>query len=332
MLPAFDPCSQLFVKGARRMLLFKYFGPPATKSSFRNHGEFTLRFNLPQSYNDPYELFLLPDEPLAADEERAYYENFLKQLPQAPVTCFSRRPESIVMWAHYGQLSTGVCLVLNEDSLFAEIDGGFMEDVEYSDEPAVISADAISHACTTKKNRHTLFLLASANRAAYFRKRTSWSYEEERRLVVPHSGVEDIDGIMLGKYSSKCLEKVIIGANASEDVRDVVTTWAENSNVETLQMHYSRRLANPFFRSQSETLFWLNSEFKVQKHCCQECFEPLDTSNRTCRWCELSEAALADSMNSIATVAYINAGVMEGIQLDFEGLAPRGRKFLEKEQ
>lgn len=314
------------------MLVFKYFSPPATESAFRNEGTFTLRFNFPQSYNDPYELFLLPDATLEDSEELAYYENFLKRLPQAPVTCFSRRPDSVVMWAHYGQLSAGVCLALDEDALFDEIDYGFMHDVEYNDEPAVIPASDIQFACTTKKNRHTLSLLEIANSATYFRKRTSWAYEQERRLVVTQGEVEEVGGMFLKTFYNKCVKHIIVGAKASESTRRIVKSWADKSDVETLQMRYSRRLADPYFRAKHKTLNWSGSGFKTQVYSCTECDEPLDGPVDVCEWCELTSADLRHARNSIATAMFIEMGVMEGLPLRFTGIAPRGRKVREREK
>jgi hypothetical protein len=70
----------------------------------------------------------------------------------------------------------------------------FVGDIEYSDGPATIDSGNIRHAFITGKRRHTLFLLAHAHRAAYFRKRSDWRYEAERRIVVDSAAVEDHDG------------------------------------------------------------------------------------------------------------------------------------------
>ena len=309
------------------MPLFKYFGPAASAASLSKPGEYTLRFNHPKDYNDPYELFLLPDEPLESIEERAYYENFLKQLPQAPVTCFSRRPDSTVMWAHYGQLSTGICLELDEDKLFQEIDGGYICDVEYSDSPAYISSNAIKLACTTKKNRHTLFLLSSANRAAYFRKRAIWSYEQERRLVLTHDQVIELNKLLLGRYSSVSIARIIIGPHADHGLREMVMSYAKESGVEVMDMAYSRRVVHPIFRLLDKTYYWTGDWFQHQEHCCNKCFEPLENDNRKCHWCELSEEDLAWARNTNQTMAFVGAGVMPGIPLLFDGLVRRGRRI-----
>ena len=46
------------------MLLFKYVSPDAAPWVFENADELSIRFGLPRTYNDPYELFLQPDTPL----------------------------------------------------------------------------------------------------------------------------------------------------------------------------------------------------------------------------------------------------------------------------
>jgi hypothetical protein len=100
------------------MLLFKYLGPQAVDHVFAGDDEVALRFAFPRDYNDPYELFL-QTEPLDEDH-LAFYKYFLGQISDFPVTCFSRRPNSVVMWAHYGREGSGICLGFDEDALTNE--------------------------------------------------------------------------------------------------------------------------------------------------------------------------------------------------------------------
>ena len=46
--------------GTKDMLLFKYVSPDAAPKVFENADELFIRFGLPSTYNDPYELFLKP--------------------------------------------------------------------------------------------------------------------------------------------------------------------------------------------------------------------------------------------------------------------------------
>ena len=98
------------------MLLFKYLSPDGACKVLAKKDAIAMKFAFPKSYNDPYELFLQPDAPLESEDHHAFYEFFLGTIPQFPVTCFSKRPNSIVMWAHYARELTGICLGLTRTS------------------------------------------------------------------------------------------------------------------------------------------------------------------------------------------------------------------------
>ena len=175
------------------MFLFKYVSPGAGPRVLEHNDRLLLRFGLPSTYNDPYELFLQPEEPIRSPEMRAFYDFFLGQVVQAPVTCFSRRPESVVMWAHYAQEGTGLCLGFDEGALVQQLSYCWLSDIEYVDEPATISAGMLQHAFVTGKRRHTIFLFAQAHTSAYFQKeqigsmklRGAWLYRLMLSKITP---------------------------------------------------------------------------------------------------------------------------------------------------
>ena len=49
------------------MLLFKFVSPDAATKVLQNPDELSIKFGLPKSYNDPYELFLQPDPAVSTD-------------------------------------------------------------------------------------------------------------------------------------------------------------------------------------------------------------------------------------------------------------------------
>jgi hypothetical protein len=322
---------QSLMGGSLIMLDFKYLSPGAAHAAFATQGEFTLRFNFPKHFNDPYELFLLPDAELNSIEEKAFYEFLLRELPQAPVTCFSRRPESVVMWAHYCELSSGVCLAIDEEALLSEIDSAFIGDVVYSNDPARIAAHDIRFVCATKKNRHTLFLLASANRAAYLTKRSDWSYECERRMIVPNDVVVETNGMLLATFPSHCLKYLIVGSRATKETRDLTRKWASKSGIEIVEMRYSRRLHDPFFISNGKTLKWIDDRFETSVFACGKCQEPLINKADLCEWCQISEGEKQFAARSNQTMLFLAFGAMNGIPLMIDGLQPRGRLHSQRE-
>ena len=137
------------------MLLFKYMNEDAALRTLEKADSIVLRFALPKTFNDPYELFLEPDRPLDDENTRAFYDYWVGQVIQTPVTCFSRRPESVVMWAHYAQTGTGLCLGFDDDALVKTFEACYLEDVVYSDNPGQVPADVIEFAFGTSKRPAT---------------------------------------------------------------------------------------------------------------------------------------------------------------------------------
>jgi hypothetical protein len=123
------------------MLLFKYLGPTAVAKVLPGGSHINIRFGLPKAYNDPYELFLQTDGDLGSDALRAFYEHMLGHIPQLPVTCFSRVPDCVPMWAHYAREHSGICLGFDEEELANRFPVAYIGDVDYSDSSAVSSGD-----------------------------------------------------------------------------------------------------------------------------------------------------------------------------------------------
>lgn len=245
-------------------MLFKFLGPAAVSKALGND-KISIRFNFPRDYNDPCELFLAPDKPLTDEDIRAYYEFFVRGAPQAPVTCFSRRPDSVLMWAHYCAESSGVCLGFDESKLVGEFDYVYKQDVEYADRPATISTGLLEYAAATTKRRHTLRVLEIARRAAYFRKRSDWRYEHETRLVVTNDAVRDIGGVYAADVSASCLAAILIGARASDEVAELAARRADQYGVPVLHLNYGRLTYQPFFSTRTGTQIWADGAFTLSR-------------------------------------------------------------------
>jgi hypothetical protein len=314
------------------MLLFKYVSNKSAKSALRTEGQFSLRFNLPKNYNDPYELFLNTDKPLETHEEISFYECFLRQLPEEAVSCFSKRPESVVMWAHYCDEGTGICLGIDETNLVNQFEQAFIDDVEYTAEPAMVSAYAVKYAVTTKKNRHTEQLMRMAMRAAYFRKRDDWSYEHERRLIVSQNVVPEIDGRMIATFPATCLRFIIVGPKADSALVEHVVDWAVRSDISVLRMHYSRKRYQPFFTSDTNSFEWRDGEFVSPEFRCDKCMEPIAQDARVCEWCHVSDEDKRLALISSQFALFRMYGLATGVPEPFDTLKPSGKNYRTEEE
>ncbi len=161
------------------MLICKYLGPDGATAALSNADAVTPRFRFPREYNDPYELYLEPERLLQkCCGMRAYFDHYLGELKQFPVSCFSHAPDSVVMWAHYGWDRKGICLIFDEDALCESFDQVLVDDVTYVDSFPSDYLNAVAHAQATGKARHMRFALSQAYSTAYFTKSAGWAYEK----------------------------------------------------------------------------------------------------------------------------------------------------------
>jgi hypothetical protein len=314
-----------------RMLLFKYVSPDATAKVFERASELSIRFGLPKTYNDPYELFLEPDPPLEDEEQRAFYNYFLGEVVEAPVACFSKRPDSVVMWAHYGREGAGICLAFDEDALVDQFPIAYVGDITYSDGPAKVSSGIVEHAFTTGKGRHTLRLLEIGHRAAYFMKRSDWQYEAERRVVVTPDALEDRTGVLLGKVSPEALRYIILEPKADPAVKKLCQERSREWGVPLIELRIGSRTFAPFFTGADMPAgTWSGADFEKVADVCGECGEPANLSESgKCQWCDIAKEAKDSAPRRSALTMYLSLGIRKGIPLVFDGMEPRGHLVTE---
>jgi Protein of unknown function (DUF2971) len=313
------------------MLLFKYVSPDAAPKVFEGASELSIRFGLPKTYNDPYELFLVPYPPLEDEEQRAFYNYFLGEVVEAPVACFSKRPDSVVMWAHYGREGVGICLAFDEDALVDQFPIAYVGDITYSDGPAKVSSGIVQYAFTTGKRRHTLRLLEIGHRAAYFMKRSDWQYEAERRVVVPPDAVEDRAGVLLGKVSPEALRYIILGPRTDPVVKKLCQERSQEWSVPLIELRIGSRTFAPFFTGPYMPAgTWSGADFEKVADVCGECEEPANLSESgKCQWCDIAKEAKESAPGRSGLTLSLYYGIDKGIPLAFDGMDPRGRLVTE---
>ncbi len=313
------------------MLLFKHVSPDAAAKVFERANELSIRFGLPKTYNDPYELFLQPDPPIEAEEHRAFYDFFLGKVVEAPVACFSRRPESVVMWAHYGREGAGICLGFDEEVLVNQFPIAYVGDIEYADGPATVPSGLVEYAYTTAKRRHTLRLIEIAHRAAYFIKRTDWKYEAERRVVVTPDAVEDRKGVLLGRVSPKALRYIILGPKAEPAIKELCQARAQEWGTSLIELRIGSRTFAPFFIGPDMPAATRSgADFESVANVCGECREPAEIlESGKCQWCKITEETKESAGRRSGLTLSLSLGIDKGIPLAFDGMEPRGRLVTE---
>lgn len=199
-----------------------------------------------------------------ADDETAleYYDDYVFSLEGAEpdieyyidiarITCFSRRPDNLLMWAHYGDGLRGFCIEFDEEVINASHENAHVYEIFYADSPSVVDASvmAVLHdqwdynneafvetqalsKCLKKDLNFELSLYEAGIKEAHNQiheiyqkmlatKPMAWRYEEELRLI-DCSPREDASGITM-PYPTSAVKSVIFGERISrEDEQAIV--------------------------------------------------------------------------------------------------------------
>jgi hypothetical protein len=295
------------------MKLYKYASPGIVDKIFRRNGGVYLKASLPKDFNDPFELFLTLKTAGVAPEVLAFYQEVVGNVPQWPTVCFSKRPDVIPMWAHYGHECSGFAVQVDEEVLTEAFPDIRADDVSYSSEPTTIDIGLVQHAAMTCKPRHSYFVQSAALSAAYFTKNAVWNYEAERRVVLNSTNTTSIDGDRLLRLPKKSVTGIIIGPRANAGLRQRLEGISDRLGVGYLQLHIPRNSISPFFTSRTgETFTFDGASLTPAGHTCIECGEPVeDDSTETCAWCDISEAHRLDAARSNPLRMLANFGMLE---------------------
>jgi Protein of unknown function (DUF2971) len=156
--------------------------------------------------NDPFDLTALdttdPGVEIAVGELVKWFRKTKGML------CFSRNWDNILLWSHYGDCHTGICLGF--DIPDAQADGGYYLHVSYqpnllvAQRPGDVNQDFSGRLLSTKYE--------------------GWSYEREVRLFVALNDPPDNNGMSWFDFGSGLdLKEVIVGAQCSqEDAKKVI--------------------------------------------------------------------------------------------------------------
>lgn len=270
--------------------LYKYFAPELAGRALSQKGA-TLKFSLPSEFNDPFELFLTVDRK-SPPSTLAFYEEVIGEMQGKPTTCFSRRPDVVPMWAHYGQNGTGFVIEVDEDALRDEIpDHSAIQDVTYRDSSPEELAGLLARAQYRQKPRDIYFLGNVVYNVAYFTKASCWSYEKERRLVLNDgTGLTDKDGASLLSVPSHCVTAIILGSKIDADTRLKLSSYAEEIGCEVYECRIGRSSITPFFlSSDGSPRVFAQGTISEPENACDVCSEPLEEGDR-CSWCNILEA------------------------------------------
>lgn len=301
-----DPNPTLFPEGnSLAGKLYKYLAPGLAGKALSQEGA-TLKFSLPSEFNDPFELFLTVDRN-SPPATLAFYEEVIGEMEMMPTTCFSRHPDVVPMWAHYGQNGEGFVIEVDEASLRTELgESSAIQDVTYRDSQDEDLAQSLARAQIRQKFRDIYFLRNSVYHAAYFTKASCWSYEKERRLVLNDAtDLVQADGMSLLSIPPQCVTAVILGSKTDAETKSRLRSYAADIGCEVYECRIGRSSITPFFlASNGSSRIFAGGEISEPENACGVCAEPLKEGNR-CSWCRIEDAdrdsaAASNSWRSLA--------------------------------
>lgn len=279
--------------------IYKYIGPDILEIAFSKEDYVGLKCSYPKDYNDPYELFLCIDHE-EAPELLAFYQDTIGKIPQRPTTCFSNFPTVTPMWAHYAQTLTGFVIELDEELLKEHLPDSSIADVDYQDEVNEEISTRLHHAYGTCKPRHTFFLQKAVFGSAYFTKKTCWSYESERRLIVSDKEVSNQDGIMVLYVPTSCVTAIISGPRTKDEHKDKSKQLCDKLSCNYYEMIIGRSYPEPFFVDTRRKVHLFNeSQIEAYESTCKVCTEPvnnpLDKKELKCPWCTIDNSHIQNA-------------------------------------
>ena len=148
------------------------------------------------------------------------------------ITCFSQRWDNILMWSHYANKHTGICVEYDFDIPFDTSPNSLLLPIRYTSERPLIPIDKVWPVDdASKENAHDKRATSLAFTKALISKSNVWKYEQEWRHIV-----------FLSEQSTRLVElpivsKIIMGVNISEENRKVIADFAAKKRIALYQTH-----------------------------------------------------------------------------------------------
>lgn len=167
-----------------------------------------------------------------------YMKNFINKefKEKLGICCFSKIPDNDLMWSHYANGHTGLCLIFNKEKLLNSLQYGVKKKeigvVEFGDDNYVESLCNIDLNFTDKDN-------CEGNFDDFFKKKKNdWSYEQEIRLYYMFR--KDYSNRLL-QFHKESLAGIIFGYKTDEDDIYTIDTLVREMGYDEYMTPYNMR-------------------------------------------------------------------------------------------
>jgi hypothetical protein len=129
------------------------------------------------------------------------------------ITCFSKKPDNLLMWSHYAAGHTGLCLIFDREKLHKSLSyrpnyRSKVGYIEFGEENYIDSICKIEVDFPDNKSMETRFI----DIISY--KKKDWAYEEEIRFFFHFNRSSDIRAL---KFNKESLQGIIFGYKTQPD-------------------------------------------------------------------------------------------------------------------
>ena len=195
-----------------------------------------LYFNSPANFNDPYDCNIpedsdFPDENIRVLIPKEYKtrDRIIKKIQKNPlllperlkqyikksgICCFSKQHDAMLMWTHYADSHTGICLKFDtaEDSEFFKnpLDVNYSEEAPFFDYHGKIQEEIEKFVITKFK---------------------TWQYEEEVRIFKTATEISNNNknNKRIFQFKSEALQEIIFGVRTTEKYMEKIEELCKNS-------------------------------------------------------------------------------------------------------
>lgn len=143
------------------------------------------------------------------------------------ITCFSETPYNMLMWSHYANKHSGICVEYDFSKLFSTVPNSLLLPVEYSEkrpllpiEKVIVDRDGKIEADQSKMN-----LLLPALLKALAIKSDIWNYEREWRHIIFTKDTPDRLACL------PIISRIILGINISTENREKMLEFAKERHI-----------------------------------------------------------------------------------------------------
>ena len=143
------------------------------------------------------------------------------------ITCFSETPYNMLMWSHYANKHSGICVEYDFSKLFSTVPNSLLLPVEYSDKRPLLPIEkvVVNKGGKIEADQSKMKLLLPALLKSLAIKSDIWNYEREWRHIIFTKDAPNRLACL------PIISRIILGINISADNREKMLEFAAKRHI-----------------------------------------------------------------------------------------------------